>query len=283
MKNSKKIILSVALLSALNAFGATNTVNPLSPSFKALDNGGSLDAIDAYQDGVGVVITGDNTIVINNSPMNTLVFKYGEAAKENGVPLVEQVQVDGTLTDKELASIILENVPNGTACNDNNTLTENDVYTNGVCAGTPIQSCATGYSGDVTSGIFCFSQGLTDLNNWTQLTKASYVNLYNNPLTNVDGLLNLVEVSESLSFRNNNLSNVNGLSNLRIVGNLSLDGNPNLMDLSALNNTAMIDGSLLSLDNRVYSVKFSSSSPICESARAGKITISGTTINNVCN
>ena len=47
----KKILLSVCTATAILA--ATSFTNPLPNSVKATDNGGVLQAIDAYKDGIG--------------------------------------------------------------------------------------------------------------------------------------------------------------------------------------------------------------------------------------
>lgn len=142
----KKIILLTIAMAMLSGSvfadsGKIFRMNPLSSAFKAKDNGGTLDAIDAYQDGVGVVVIGDNTTVINNGAMNTLVFKYGEAAKKTGVLLTDQVLLSDSAKDKMLAELIKLNQEapvnqNGTSCNDNLPYTFNDTYQNGVCVGT---------------------------------------------------------------------------------------------------------------------------------------------------
>jgi len=137
----KKIILSTIAIAMLSSSvfaenGKIFKINPLSSAFKAKDNGGNLDAIDAYQDGVGVLVIGDNTTVINNGAMNTLVFKYGEAAKKTGVNLADQVLfLSDSDKDKMLAELIKSNQPDGQACNDNNNETFNDKMVNGVCVG----------------------------------------------------------------------------------------------------------------------------------------------------
>lgn len=140
----KIIILSItaSILLASEAF-----LNPLPKNVKSADNGGILNAIDAYQDGIGVVIT-DTKNTINNSAMNTLVFKYGEEAKKNNVTLFEQVQV----TTHSTGGL---SVPDGVSCDDGNFQTINDVYNNGVCVGklTSTPSCETGYTWDSTTNL----------------------------------------------------------------------------------------------------------------------------------
>ena len=77
----------------------------------------------------------------DNSAMNILVLKYGEAAKVNNVTIVDQVVYgNGTAADKIIAGNL---TINGASCNDNNIQTINDIYSNNICTGTNVenQSC----------------------------------------------------------------------------------------------------------------------------------------------
>ena len=87
--------------------------NPLNTSYQAKSNGGTKDDIDAYQDGVGVYIVqsfekDSNSSSVDNSALNTLVYKFGDAAKSNGVSLKDQVMNDpsSTASDKALAAYL---------------------------------------------------------------------------------------------------------------------------------------------------------------------------------
>lgn len=144
----KLILLSVYASFALSA----TFTNPLPNASKAKENGGTLDAIDAYldaidayQDGVGAMVVQQGRGV-DNSVMNKLVFKYGTVAKENSLNIIDQVTLTGTASDKALLASM---VSNGDSCNDGNPATTGDVWNNGVCAGvspmsTPIGSVSTG-------------------------------------------------------------------------------------------------------------------------------------------
>lgn len=141
MKNSISIFLSIMIT---NLTAAQLFINPLPIPFKSIDNGGSLHSIDAYKDGVGAIIL-DNLnagIHIDNSAMNTLVYKYGERAKTNNVSVLNEVIYGTTATaaDKLIASGINPSI-NGTTCDDNNPYTYNDKYLNGLCSGLYYKSC----------------------------------------------------------------------------------------------------------------------------------------------
>lgn len=142
-------------------------INPLPVANKAIENGGTLYAIDAYQDGVGAVVI-KNGRPIDNSSMNSLVFKYGSEAKSNSLNLADQVVLSGNSDDLSLAKDLFPDgsscndgnpdtagetyldgvcqggtVPDGTICNDGNANTSNDKYTNGVCSGTALAFVGT--------------------------------------------------------------------------------------------------------------------------------------------
>ena len=149
---------------------ADSFTNPLPNSVRAIDNGGSLQAIDAYKDGIGAELIDKPGVATDNSAMNTLVLKYGEDAKANNVTIVDQV-VYGTSpiapnTDKLLAGKLTIDgascndgnplsigeswingvcsgglIPNGTSCDDSNTETIKDIYTNQICIGVIPKSC----------------------------------------------------------------------------------------------------------------------------------------------
>ena len=89
----KKILLSTVvagiLASSLSAYGSFEAKGivmeeyPIPSENRAVSNGGTKPDIDAYQDGVGVVIGEFGTEEsIDNSGMNSLVYKYGEKAKD---------------------------------------------------------------------------------------------------------------------------------------------------------------------------------------------------------
>lgn len=134
MKN-KLIGISICISALLSA---DTFVNPLSNSMKAIDNGGAKQAIDAYKDGVGVIVL-DNLGLktqVDNSAMNTLVFKYGESAKINNKSIASEVlsTPSAPINDIILANNMTNNLPN--ICDDNNINTYYDKMVNGVCTGT---------------------------------------------------------------------------------------------------------------------------------------------------
>ena len=124
------IKISFILAIAITSLTSATFVNPLGSTFKSSDNGGTLSAIDSYKDGVGAVIV-DNLMTINNSAMNTLVYKYGDAAKANNTTVVNQVMYGtGTIADKVIAGAL---TTDGSSCNDNNPATTGETWLNGIC------------------------------------------------------------------------------------------------------------------------------------------------------
>jgi hypothetical protein len=63
--------------------------HPLPITSLSVESGGSLSAIDAYSDGVGVLLgeSPSSVVQVDNSALNTLVHKYGQAAKAVDAPL----------------------------------------------------------------------------------------------------------------------------------------------------------------------------------------------------
>jgi hypothetical protein len=163
MKN-KLFLLSIITSTAI--ISANTFTNPLPNSVKSIDNGGIKHAIDAYKDGIGAELVNIPGTEIDNSAMNTLALKYGEAAKTNNTTIVDQVVYGtGTAADKIIAGKLTINgascndnnvntigetwlngvcqggtMVNGTACNDNNIQTINDIYTNNICTGTNVEN-----------------------------------------------------------------------------------------------------------------------------------------------
>lgn len=127
------------------SFVLANTI-PLPTNSLSTENGGTLSAIDAYSDGIGITVSTNKGTQLNNSPLNTLVYKYGTAAKTNNTDLKSYVLTNGTTVDKTLANQLSASVAtpvatipaNGTACNDGNSNTTNDMYVNGICIGSAI-------------------------------------------------------------------------------------------------------------------------------------------------
>lgn len=145
---------------------------PLEFKLRSTETGGSLYAIDAYRDGVGVIIQGKSleNSVISNIAINTLVKKYGIIAKENSLNLSDQVligvnKIAPTVKDIEYANQILSDtdlsglgVPNQ-VCDDGDVYTCNDKYNiEGRCTGgVSVFSCETGSIENLSSG-YCESE-----------------------------------------------------------------------------------------------------------------------------
>ena len=125
---------------------------PLATSIRSVDNGGTKSLIEASSDGTGVIINGsgiaNNQFEPDNSAYNSLVFKYAQDAEDSGLGLADyiiqrNITNPDTISEKDVdnATQIKQNVQNsglladGTVCDDNNLLTFNDIYTNGICNG----------------------------------------------------------------------------------------------------------------------------------------------------
>ena len=196
-------------------------VNPLHASVLSVENGGTLTAIDAYQDGVGLVIVSisiSGKISVSNEPMNILVTKYGQTAKDNGVQLPDYVLSNPAATDKDVifANLIKNGItegiyPNGTACDDGDATTSDDAYLNGECIGTPAASntCLGDRRGSITAnGLLVV--GNSDIKNYAKTTTAICT-------SNVTDMSGLYEVSNGTEFSNIedwDTSNVTDMSNM---------------------------------------------------------------------
>jgi hypothetical protein len=109
----KKELILLSFVSSMLL--ADTFINPLPNSVKATDNGGTKSAIDAYKDGIGAELMDKPGIATDNAAMNTLVFKYGEAAKTANQSIVDKVNgTAGVSTaDLALAAQISANNQNG--------------------------------------------------------------------------------------------------------------------------------------------------------------------------
>lgn len=162
MNNLKKIILISCIGSSFLL--ADKMLIPLPSEYLAVENAGQKTAIDAYQDGVGIyAIEAIGANKIDNSAMNELVFKYGEESKRISSTIKDFVLENGTNEEKVKANSLgnFEAImpANGTVCNDENSQTVNDIFTNGICAGTIVNgtSCNDGnaatYGDKYTNGV----------------------------------------------------------------------------------------------------------------------------------
>jgi len=166
-----KQILYIGLFSLfyLNSFANGNLLSkkiPLDNKFLSNENGGTLSAIDAYSDGIGIY-----TVGLENkkfSAMNELVFIHGEEAKKSGETLKEFVLENGSIKEKELASLLGNNELTvytvGEACNDGDILTDNDQYIDiyGTCKGTIIKNYVECF-GDEYIGLEILVDGISYL------------------------------------------------------------------------------------------------------------------------
>jgi hypothetical protein len=199
----KKILLSSFVLSGI-LFANQLSYIPLNKSNLANENGGEKTAIEAYSDGVGIYTVGK--FKIDNSPMNELVFVYGEEAKKSGETLKEFVLDNGSNKEKDLAeklgNLAENKIPeDGTPCDDKDNNTENDIYINGICKGEEYKAdnCYDIYntSKNIGNGLYEIKNGKTvycDMNEggWTLVTliNRSYSSQYLKNSLNEDLLIN---------------------------------------------------------------------------------------------
>lgn len=107
--------------------------NPLQNKFLSIDNGGSMYELDAYSDGIGVKIVGNEENKINNSIFNDFVLKYGKEAKYNNKSLssyMSGISLDYT-ESKSLEKVISNS--GIIKCNDNNNDTKDFLDINSIC------------------------------------------------------------------------------------------------------------------------------------------------------
>lgn len=147
----KKILITSLLcgmfltsLSAAEGGKVKLTKSPIDTDFLSVENGGSLSAIDAYSDGVGMSVVG-NSITVDNSKMNNSVFTDGLLAKYEVVSLKQFLNNKNSGAGENIevigASVGLTTVI-GDPCNDGNSNTGNDIYidNNGNCKGLQIKT-----------------------------------------------------------------------------------------------------------------------------------------------
>jgi hypothetical protein len=144
VKNAIKLSL---LLSTILSAGGEVFINPLALSDRAIDNGGTTgkSAIRAYQDGVGAILLDPLSGVIptDNTPMNTLVFKYGESADVTNSTIANEVlsntdnpsAIDINIANKLLVQNSFAAHVNGTMCDDGDSTTHGETWINDTCQG----------------------------------------------------------------------------------------------------------------------------------------------------
>lgn len=144
--NIKLGIVPLASVSLLIA------ASPMMPTSMSTDNGGTKLAIDAYSDGAGILMINQAADTkFDNSSMNKLVFKYGDAAKSSNTTIKNQVNVlspgatalekAAATTSLEIAKIVINPPVNGVSCDDGSPSTIGDSWSGGICAGTYATSC----------------------------------------------------------------------------------------------------------------------------------------------
>jgi hypothetical protein len=152
-----KKILYISLITVLylNLYANEKFKIPINNKFLSIENGGDKEAIDAYSDGIGLYVTGEDK---SYKAMNELVFKHGEEAKKAGETLKDYVISNGSDSEKQLASFLGDSSSEpssepsfiiGDSCDDNDSNTTNDRYidTNGTCHGNyiPVISSLSGW------------------------------------------------------------------------------------------------------------------------------------------
>lgn len=108
--------------------------HPLKSEHRSVDHGGTKATIDTYRDGIGVIVgTFEADEAIDNTPVNRLVYKYGEKAKANNTTVLDQVLYgeDSSEEDKKIMSTLTSD---GMTCNTDHEK-ENMTYINNVCQG----------------------------------------------------------------------------------------------------------------------------------------------------
>lgn len=105
--------------------------SPLTSKYTAIENGGTMIAIDAYRDSIGAYIVSDKD-KINNTSFNNLVINYGEEAKNNNELITEHLSKIKKQFTVERQYLDIKNNNISIICNDNNDTTE-DILINNKC------------------------------------------------------------------------------------------------------------------------------------------------------
>lgn len=216
----KKISISILIfLQLINLNAANNKLNlPISAKYLSVDNGGELSAYNAYRDGVGLFVstnlsngnTGSSTVSYDNSDMNSLVYKYGKEANDLSLSLKEIVlnndsnnkSVDNIGKFQPIDTLSVDNgvkeniIPNGTLCDDGDSLTVEDQYFNDVCSG--INNLIQ------MEGTLTYAKALT-----LEKNKAYLFNISNGPAIDISTNNSIVIDSVKLKFTGSLLRRIN--------------------------------------------------------------------------
>jgi hypothetical protein len=235
--NAKILVGVIGLCSILlgeqRSMKVSEAIQLMLPQYRSVDNGGSLPAIDAYRDGIGIMVDG---YILDNSAMNTLVFKYGTSAKTSGLNIADEVlKVGGTPTalDITLANKLKTDTIN--ACDDNNPATI-DYSVAGVCFNDAM-SCLNGYSGSIGASIDCSGVTGIDFSKWSGLTSVNGDIRFagGNNFSSLSGLYSLSSLNGYLAIiGNSNIHNLSGLTSLTSLSALLIQDST-ITDLSAIN------------------------------------------------
>jgi len=138
--------ISCLFVSNLTA-GTISPVNftkyPLPKAFTSQSRGGDLPDKIAATDGVGTLLLPSvttNKNKIDNSAYNKLLYQNEDKLtdKINLNNLLQSKQIKVSNKDLDKINTVMGKkikIPNGTACDDGNSNTVNDTYTNGICSG----------------------------------------------------------------------------------------------------------------------------------------------------
>ena len=223
----KKILLLLAIVTIASAdiqIGQMKIKNPvLSLQYLSVEHGGTKAMIDAYSDGIGVVVVGNPGIKADNEAVNKLVFKYGEKAKEASTSLPDYVLANGTPEDKILAQKIKDDLAasqylqEGELCPG----TTDEIIINGKCAKhqttlitlyTYLQSTVFKFNKAETLLNPTYSNGLGSLENMLNYTGNTYWNFYGINTYNINDRLptysaiGVIELTKPIFLQNFNIN-----------------------------------------------------------------------------
>lgn len=260
-------------------------INPLGMSFRSVDTGGTLKTIDAYKDGIGVIIVGDNQF----AGYNDFILKYGDVAKTNNSAVLDYVINSGSNpVEKELA-LTLKNVltpivaPIIVLPSFNNTCSggfggdpySNSIYCDKWSIAIPLTSLNSGWlnlkSLPDWNELGLSYNNLSDLTNLNNLTNVTYLDVQYNPLlTSLVGLNPTLKIGPNsgtggyLYLNNTKLSSIEQLRNMDLssLEEISLHSISTLNDISPLINIST-PVTVIYFDNRNYTGKLPANSYLC--------------------